>query len=332
MSHNVHPSSLGEPRRLLGAWPRLVLAIVLAGCLLAFSGTPGTADPPRAKTATKKLNGHTVPDGVSIDENVVYCTVKKGKLKLGLDVAFPKKGNQSLATIVLFHGMGPANKGRKGLTGLLLELAQKGYVVLAVQYRCPNDAPYPAAMEDVTAAMNWLRANAAKYRIDKDRVGVLGFSGGATLACMLALKKPDLVRAVVSYFAPTNLVQLHKEAVGIKGYFIRKSLEAMFGGSPDKKMKNYKEASPVNYVRKEAAPILFLHGEADDVVPPQHSKLLYKKLRQKGANANYLAFAHAPHDFDGVPKSTNALVAATAAEAFLKEKLKARPPVKVAQK
>jgi acetyl esterase/lipase len=269
-----------------------------------------------------------VPDGVDFHEGLVYCTIDKvkGKLELKLNLARPKQVKGARPTIVLLCGMGPGSKGCKGLTRLVLELAQKGYVALAVQFRLPSQAPYPAAMEDVTAAMNWLRANAAKFRIDKDRVGVLGFSGGATLACMLALKKPDLVRAVVSYFAPTDLALLHKQAGGsVKGYFIRMSLEAMFGGSPDKKLKKYKEASPVTHVHKGAAPILFLHGEDDDVVRPEHSKLLYKKLRQAGAKPNLLAFAHAPHDFDGVPKSTNALVAAAAAEAFLQEKLKRRP-------
>jgi dipeptidyl aminopeptidase/acylaminoacyl peptidase len=106
----------------------------------------------------------------------------------------------------------------------------------------------------------------------------------------------------------------------------------MFGGSPRKVPKKYEKASPVNHVHKGAAPILFLHGEDDDVVPPEHSKLLANKLRNVKAKANVVVFAHAPHDFDGVPESTNALVAAAAAEAFLKEKLKPKPPVKVAQK
>src|SRR5262249_43972786 len=96
--------------------------------------------------------------------------------------------------------------------------------------------------------------------------------------------------------------------------------------------KKYDEASPITHVHKGAAPILFLHGEDDDVVPPKHSKLLYTKLRKLKAKANVVVFAHAPHDFDGVPDSINARLAAVAAEAFLKEKLKAQPQVKVAKK
>jgi acetyl esterase/lipase len=331
MSHNLRPSSPPESRRFLGAWPGLVAVILLAGCSRAPSENLAAADPPREKAPPKKVNGITVPDGIDFQPDLVYRTVNKGKMNLYVDVARPKQVKVDRPTIVLLPGMGPLTKGRKGLTGLVLDLAQKGYVALAVQFRLPSEAPYPAAMEDVTAAMKWLRANAAKYGIDKKRVGVLGFSGGATLACMLALKKPDLVRAVVSYFAPTDLALLHKQADGFKGWFVRNSLEAMFGGSPAKKMKKYKEASPITHVHKGAAPILFLHGEDDKIVPPEHSKLLYKKLRQEGANANFLAFAHAPHDFDG-EKGVNAFLAATAAAAYLKEKLKPQPPVKVAQK
>jgi acetyl esterase/lipase len=309
------------------AWPagrRLFLAILLAGCLLASLGTTGAADPPRAKPAQKKPDQPAVPPGVSLHTDLIYRTVGKAEVKLRLDLALPKQGKGSLPAIILLPGAGPFNKGRKGLTPLVLEMAQKGYVALAVGYRWqPKDA-YPTAIEDVAAAMKWLRANAVKYRIDKDRVGVLGFSGGGTLACLLALKKPVRVRAVVSYSAPTDLALLYRKARGLVGCVIRPALETLFGGSPDRVAEKYAAASPVSHVHKGAAPILLLHGDDDCVVPPEHSQLLAKKLRKVGAEATLLAFTNAPHDFDD-RGDINALLAAAAAEAFLKEKLKRKP-------
>jgi acetyl esterase/lipase len=310
------------------AWPaspHLFLTILLAGCLLASCGTPGAADPPRAKATQKKPDQPAVPPGVSLHADLVCGTVGQAKVKLCLDLALPKHGKQSLATIVLRHGTGPLNKGRKTLKAFILDLAQKGYVALAVGYRCPPKDVYPAAIEDVTGAIEWLRANAARYRIDRDRVGVLGFSGGGTLACLLAIKKPVRVRAVVSYSAPTDLALLYRNARGLLGCVLRRGLETLFRGSPDKVMKKYQEASPIGHVHKGAAPILFLHGEDASVVPLEHSQLLAKKLRQIGANPTLLAFANAQHDFDD-RRDTNARLAAAAAEGFLRDNLKRESP------
>src|SRR5262249_22892573 len=155
--------------------------------------------------------------------------------------------------------------GRQGFGLLGQRLARKGYVALAVGFRCkPTDA-YPASITDVEAALDWVLKNAARNRIDKGRIGVLGFFGGGTLGCLLGLKKPVRVRAVVSYSAPSDLIRLHKKAQTIQGLIIARMLELWFEGPPDKTGANYKAASPVTYVHKQAAPMLLLHGSADPV-------------------------------------------------------------------
>jgi dipeptidyl aminopeptidase/acylaminoacyl peptidase len=321
MLHNDSPSLCREPRRFLGirlVSHRLVLGFFIGSLLLVSRGPTGAADKPLPKTPTKKPARLAVPAGVVFHPDHVYCTV--GKVGMQLDLACPQ-GKGPFPAVVVLHGTGPLNKGRKGLTALTLELAQKGYAALAVQYRFEA---YPGSLEDVNAALKWLRAQARKFNIDTDRVGVLGFSGGGTLGCMLAMKKPVHIRAVVSYSAPSDLALLHKKAGGPLGFIIRRRLENMLGGSPAKVAKKYAEASPVSHVHKGAAPCLLLHGSADAVVPLEQSQVLARKLHKAGADVTLLTFEHAPHDFDE-QRNTNARLAAVAAEVFLIDHLKPRP-------
>jgi acetyl esterase/lipase len=257
---------------------------------------------------------------------IPYGTTGKGKKKqeLKLDLTMPIQGKGPFPAVIILHGTGPLNNGRKGFRLLGQRLARKGYVALAVGFRCkPKDA-YPASIRDVEAAVKWVQQNAPRYKIDKGRIGVLGFSGGGTLGCLLGMKKPVQVRAVVSYFAPSDLIQLHKNAQGFQGRLIAAMLEQWLGGTPQKVRANYKDASPVTYVHKESAPLLLLHGTADAVVPVEQSRLLAKRLKDKGAKVTLLAFEHAAHDFDEAG-DMNARLAAAAVEAFLQDQLKPKP-------
>jgi acetyl esterase/lipase len=254
---------------------------------------------------------------------VCYCIIVQGKKKqdLKLDLTMPIQGKGPFPAVIVLHGTGPFNKGRKGFRLLGQRLARQGYVALAVGFRCKPKDTYPASIQDVEAALKWVQQNAAKYKIDKGRIGVLGFSGGGTLGCLLGMKKPVHVRAVVSYFAPSDLIQLHKNAQGFQGRLIAAMLEKWLGGTPQKVRANYEDASPVTYIHKEAAPMLLLHGTADAVVPVEQSQLLAQKLKKAGAKVALLTFEHAPHDFDEL-LDTNARLAAAAVETFLQDQLK----------
>src|SRR5262249_35735892 len=158
--------------------------------------------------------------------------------------------------VIVLHGTGPRNKGRKGFKRLGQRLACQGYVALAVGFRCTLEDTYPASIQDVETALAWVLKNAAKDQIDKERLGVLGFSCGGTRGCLLGMKKSGQVRAVVSYFAPSDLIRLHKTAKGIEGWFIAYMLEQWFGGPPHGKVRaKYEAASPLTHVHKNAAPL-----------------------------------------------------------------------------
>jgi acetyl esterase/lipase len=323
--HSLCPSLPREPRRLVPSLPtgRQLLLLVLVGCGLLSARPSVTADDKATRKPDPKREAKEAGPKIV---TVCYCTIGKGKNKqeLKLDLTIPIQGKGPFPAVIVLHGTGPFNRGRKGFRLLGRRLARQGYVALAVGFRCKPTDVYPASITDVEAALAWVQENAARYRIDKGRIGVLGFSGGGTLGCLLGMKKPVRVRAVVSYFAPSDLIRLHKNAQTIQGMIIARLLELWFEGPPDKAGAKYKAASPVTHVHKGAAPLLLLHGTADPVVPLEQSQLLYKKLNKAGAKVALLAFENAAHDFDAAG-DTNAFLAAMAVEAFLQDQLKPKP-------
>src|SRR5207302_1958823 len=104
---------------------------------------------------------------------------KGGDVDLKLDLAMPRDGDGPFPAVVCIHGSEWWQTGsRKDLARTIEGLAGHGYVAVSIDYRLAPAAKFPAAIEDCKAAVRWLRANAARYRIDADHVGAVGFSAG----------------------------------------------------------------------------------------------------------------------------------------------------------
>lgn len=266
-----------------------------------------------AQTQRPPCAAKAAPAGAILQADLVYAT--HDGIDLKLDLVMPKDGQVPFPVVIILHGTG-ISKGRIGLRKHAEALAESGYAALAVGFRHDGKDPYPAALKDVNASVDWVHANAVKYGFDKNRIGVLGFSGGGSLATLSGTQKPLRVRAVVSYFAPSDLALLHQKSTGIPSLFIKGSLERWLGGTPEKALHLYKMASPITHVHKEMAPHLLIAGTADTVVPFEHSTLLAQKMKQAGANCNLLTFENAGHNFDE-EVSMNAKLAFGATEIFL---------------
>src|SRR5205807_5908700 len=106
---------------------------------------------------------------------------------LQLNLARPKAGNGLMPAVLCIHGGGFRAGHRDGYNALCLKLAQRGFVAATASYRFAPKYQFPAAVHDVKAAVRWLRANASKYHIEPNRIGVTGGSAGGHLAEFLGV-------------------------------------------------------------------------------------------------------------------------------------------------
>jgi len=246
---------------------------------------------------------HGTPE-IVVERNLVYATAQETPLLL--DLAMPKAGDGPFPVVVFLHGEGWRAGNRQQMNHFMEGVARLGYVGVTVGYRLVPAARFPAQVEDCKAAVRWLRANAGKYRIRSDRIGVVGFSAGGHLASMLGVTGKDdrfdgsggnteessRVQAVVSFFGPTDFTtrdwprDLEKEVI-----------EPFLGGSFADRADAYLKASPVNYVNKDAPPFLFFHGSDDKLVPIDQSRRLGAKLQSAGVSAEVNVLDGEGHGF-----------------------------------
>ena len=213
---------------------------------------------------------------VRVLENVIYAT--HGGEDLGLDLALPESPEKDRPLVVFIHGGGWAAGNRQFYGGAIREMAARGFAAATVTYRFAPKHPWPAQLEDVRAAVRFLRANAGKYGIDPWRVAASGMSAGGHLSLMLGLL-PDgtrgedtRVQAVVNYFGPTDMRE------DVFNDFVDGLLVNLAAGPRDSRASVYREFSPVTYISPGDAPVLTLHGTLDELVPIAQATVLHAAL------------------------------------------------------
>jgi acetyl esterase/lipase len=219
---------------------------------------------------------------------------------VGLDLYSPRQASGPLPVIIWLHG-GGWSKGRKEGRSPAVSLVDDGYAVASVDYRLTKVAPFPAQIEDCKAAVRWLRANASKYNLDPDRVGVWGFSAGGHLAALLGtsggvkelegngdnMSYSSRVQAVCVVSGPGDLLQLYRDATGPSGAEmnpkVKPALEALIGVPLEE--NKAMAASPISYVSKDDPPLLIIQGENDPTVPVSLAQSFFAALKAAGVDA-----------------------------------------------
>lgn len=196
------------------------------------------------------------PASVTVEQNVAYATVKG--YTLHLDVYEPPDFRaQTHPAVVLIHGGGWTSLDKSTMRTMGQFLARSGFVAFAVDYRLFQDHEnrWPAQLDDVQRAVRWIRANAAKYGVNPDRIGAFGHSAGAQLAALLGMEDtrdnsdPALasyssrVQAVVDVSGPTDFTVDHDSDGDT---FLAKFLGASYSKDP----AVWRQASPSRF-RKE---------------------------------------------------------------------------------
>jgi len=241
-------------------------------------------------------------------KDMVYA--KHGDLSMKLDLYVPEQGDGPFPLIVWIHGGGWIGGDKNDCPPLNLGYCQNGYAAASLSYRFSNVAPFPAQLEDIKAAIRWLKAHAGEYKLDPNRIGVWGASAGGHLVCLLGvtgktkqfdvgdhLDQTSEVQAVCNFFGPTDIL------TGLDGLDpntdLIKSLVNMYtgllGGPIREKQDVAKLASPTTYVDEHAAVFMHVHGTADLLVPVEQAEKLHDKLRQANVSSRLFLLPQAGH-------------------------------------
>lgn len=190
-------------------------------------------------------------------------------------------------------------------------LAARGFVVASVTHRACWHAPAPAFLQDVKAAIRFLRAHAAEYDVDKTRVCAWGTSSGGNTALLAGLTGDDpafetaenagessAVQAVVDCFGPTDLVGMQDKQFAHVALTDSNLIYALGGKNPDTFRDTLALISPVTYVTpgRQLPPFLILHGDADPLVLYPDSEAFYHLLKDNGYEAELVRVTNAPHE------------------------------------
>jgi acetyl esterase/lipase len=240
-----------------------------------------------------------------------------------LDLFVPTTGKGAFPLIIKIHG-GAFKAGDKAMEATTVPaILAKGYAVASLNYRLSCEAPFPAAVQDVKAAVRFLRANATKYRLDPNRFASWGESAGANLAAMLGvtggvssdLDDPALgnaqvssgVQAVVGWYGPYDFLSMDAQFQAsppaacngtTQSHDPADSPESIYvGGAIQTKADVSRKASPISYVAtaKKLPPFMLAAGDSDCLVPNQQSSSFHDALKKAGFTSSFTLLKGASH-------------------------------------
>jgi acetyl esterase/lipase len=216
-----------------------------------------------------------LPSGVVEQRDIVYATLPEtayGKRELHLDLFRPAKPGV-YPVLLLVHGGGWRSGNKSMDIPLAQQIAAKGYVTAAIEYRLSMEALYPAAVYDIKAAVRYLRANAKKYQIDAKRIAICGTSAGGQLAALVGAScgvqklegnegnagVSSCVQAIIDidgvldFNTPDEKGKDEEAAKRSSGTF-------WFGVTFYQAPEKWIEASAIQYVGKNTPPMLFVNS------------------------------------------------------------------------
>jgi alpha-L-fucosidase 2 len=206
---------------------------------------------------------------------------------LTLDASIPVSARPQGAVILVHGGGWEAGDKRTYIRPWFDTLTQANIAWITINYRLAPQWRHPAAVEDIEAALEWVRANAGRLGIDARRVVLMGESAGAHLAMLAALRRSEQVAGVVGFYGIYDVPLWVKQ----RGEVPRNIALYL----PDLGARSLEEASPVSYVRAKSPPMLLVHGSADKGVPVAQSERLCAVARPKDVGCELMVISGAPH-------------------------------------
>jgi len=228
-----------------------------------------------AQTESQTSSSLDLPEGCTVQLNVVYKTV--GEWKGLLNLYLPPKRSTPVPLVLMFHGGGWNHGKKEDIQRGALPFLKYGWAVANVGYRLLETAPAPAAVEDARCALLWLVDHAKAFNIDSKRIITTGSSSGGHLALIIGLLPSEnpfdkdcvhggsyTIAVIINNYGVTDVVQALQKT-------------HWFDGVPNK-VELAGALSPLNYVRGNSPPIISIHGDEDPIVPYQQAVRLHKAL------------------------------------------------------
>ncbi|MFY7828796.1 MAG: alpha/beta hydrolase fold domain-containing protein [Flectobacillus sp.] len=243
---------------------------------------------------------------VSEKRDITYATI--GERPLKLDIFYPKEKNTcEHPAILIIHGGGWRSGNRSQHIPMAQKLASMGYVTITAEYRLSTEALYPAAVQDLKAAVRWIRANASAYHVDSHKVACLGFSAGGQLATLVGnTNGVSLFEANEGIVGTSSDVQAIIDIDGIVAFIHPESGEGddskrtsaatyWFGFGKDENPSLWQQGSALSYTGKNTPPTLFINSSVDRMHAGRDD---YRKILETNhIYSEVHTFNNSPHSF-----------------------------------
>ena len=239
-----------------------------------------------------------------------------------LDIHLPRTGEPPFPIIVCIYGSAWFSNNSKTTTfssGLGQRLLKEGFAVVSINHRSSSDAKFPAQIQDVKAAIRFIRANSSAFWLDSNFIGITGWSSGGHLSALTGttngLKSTTInglnvdiegnlgtftqasssVHAVVDWFGPTDFLIIDSCGSSFKHDKENSPESSLIGGPLQENKGKVALANPISYAHRNNPPFLIFHGDKDASVPHCQSERLYSKLQQEGVRSELVIIAGGQH-------------------------------------
>lgn len=223
---------------------------------------------------------------------------KPGGFSLTLDAYVPD-GAGPFPTVIIVHGGGFARGDKQTYVPPLFEpLSQAGFTWFTINYRMHPQFKFPAPVEDIEAAIRFVKAHAKEYKVDLSRVVLMGESAGGALVSFVGVQNKSAIRlaAVVPFYGVHDWQQrAEEEAAGKVGPSIWREFFSVPAGNSPEAIKRMKEVSAATYIKKGLPPFLLVHGTEDTQVNYQQSVVMQQRMKQVGNVCDLITVEGGPH-------------------------------------
>ena len=221
-------------------------------------------------------------DNIASDEHIIYQ--KNDNVTLQADVYYPKTPNQKYPAVILVHGGGWMSGSKENQRVMAQHLAKNGFVAMTVNYRLANEAKYPAAVEDLNTAIDFLHDS--NYPVDTNQLAILGASAGAQLATLVGMKHQK-IKAIINIDGIVSFIHPEAEEGQYAAFWL--------SGNKAENFNIWKEASPLEHIHPQSPAILFInssqprfHAGRDDLIKKYNDWNIYNETH---------TLPNSPHSF-----------------------------------